>query len=300
MFLSGLVGYLITGSITADLDWKLPSGLTIKVSSAGAFAFAIVGLVIFLHFSPVQSASQAVEQIQSSLSDKAKTSLQTQPDSPALRANIQPATKDLAAKVAAADPQKYGFLSKLGNQSISARQLGETINLLQNNPQEPNTRGLESDFGKGLPPFTLGDSLANTEAKAGAPAFSGEALPRAGEYRSADVRYFWLYLKDFRNADGGKELLGNLPGVEGCLQGGSYITFLFSADSLMRISVRLTPDCPTRQEMFRQLAQRYNLPLDINGAVLFQRRLSEDTIAAYSSSDDVLLLDVFANGSPTQ
>src|SRR5271168_1420898 len=77
MFLSGLVGYLITGSITADLDWKLPSGLTIKVSSAGAFAFAIVGLVIFLHFSPVQSASQAVEQIQSSLSDKAKTSLQT-------------------------------------------------------------------------------------------------------------------------------------------------------------------------------------------------------------------------------
>jgi hypothetical protein len=125
-------------------------------------------------------------------------------------------------------------------------------------------------------------------------------LPVAGEYRTADVRYFWLRLsviKDAKRVGGYMSIMGPL---QACMQGGSqsYVTFLFEKGRLFRVSSRFFFDCPDRDErileLFRGLGIQEQLPTTAH-------RLTLDfglTKLTWTLGADDSWLDVWENNSP--
>lgn len=66
---------------------------------------------------------------------------------------------------------------------------------------------------------------------------SWDSLPRAGEYKSADVRYFWVYLNSLPVV---QSALANLQGgAPHCIDPQSYIAFFFKDHRFFHSSIRL-------------------------------------------------------------
>lgn len=85
-------------------------------------------------------------------------------------------------------------------------------------------------------------------------------LPRANEYRTGEVRYFWRPLAEMPDF----QLL--FDEKRECLDPRQdYVTFLFHEERLFRISFRLwganKRGCRDRQTLFPDLARRYSMPL---------------------------------------
>jgi hypothetical protein len=159
---------------------------------------------------------------------------------------------------------------------------------------------LENDFGSGISTFEFGSSTYNVVGQLVgiAPSYRWENLVRATEYSPADVRYFWIPLRSLQQTNVGISLLGKLPDATACFSGQSYVVFLFSSDQFVRLVIRLTPDCPSREKFLDTFANKYGIPFNGNSSVLFQQTAARVTVGGYVSSDGVYSLDVFRNGSP--
>jgi hypothetical protein len=76
----------------------------------------------------------------------------------------------------------------------------------------------------------------------------------AGEYRNAEVRYFFLPLVDFPK----------LPryGLRSrCVSTSSYLTFMFHQNRLFRLSLRFVNDagCANHRDLFQEFADLYGI-----------------------------------------
>jgi hypothetical protein len=118
---------------------------------------------------------------------------------------------------------------------------------------------VDKTFGQGFGRFRFGMSISQVNALLVRP-FDVSRLPRAREYRTGDVRYFWVPISnvtDFRS-------LYESP--LSCLdQSNDYVVFMFHENSLLRLSFRLwgrpRPSCRDRGELFPELARKYRMPL---------------------------------------
>jgi hypothetical protein len=297
-FLSGLVGYYITGAIATDASWKLPGGGTLNVKGTGGFAFALVGIAIFIYFSPLQSKDQATQSLLSRF--KTAALVKSGDQSAGGQTAIAPDTQRLALQVAAATPGgNEQIVNAVAQPNATAQQLGAAIATLQGSARG-NTQALEQDFGNGIGQFHLGADVDSIEKLAGAPEATFPQLVLAPEYHTAEVRYFWLYLGDLYNSSAGKQMIDYLQFPKACRDAHQgYVTFLFQANQLMRVSVRTSPSCTTGKQYFVAWAHSYWLDVDPNSTVLFQQRLSKTTIGAYMTDDQVIMLDVYGNTSPS-
>jgi tetratricopeptide (TPR) repeat protein len=122
---------------------------------------------------------------------------------------------------------------------------------------------VDDAFGMGFGRFKFGMSPAQVNALLprpfALPPTSG--LPRAREYRTGDVRYFWVALADL------PDFQGLFDADRTCLNPQQdYVTWMFHEEELFRISFRLwggnaRRGCRDRQTLFPDLAQRYRMPL---------------------------------------
>jgi tetratricopeptide (TPR) repeat protein len=129
---------------------------------------------------------------------------------------------------------------------------------------------LEAAFGNGLGRFKFGMTPAQVNELAGHP-FDISQLPRAYEYATDDVRYFWLLISqipDFQTFYQGASCLRNRPAGYRDSAGrhdSDYATFLFHENALIRISLRFEgqtqPGCPDRSNVLPKLAERYDMPV---------------------------------------
>ena len=122
--------------------------------------------------------------------------------------------------------------------------------------------GIDDSFGGGFPPFKFGMTAAQVNALLDHPFGNVEpaGLPRASEYRTGEVRYFWAPISDL------KEFRSFYDPVSSCLnQSLDYVVFMFHENSLMRISFRLygppRSGCGNRLALFPDLAGRFHMPL---------------------------------------
>ena len=112
---------------------------------------------------------------------------------------------------------------------------------------------LEAGFGNGFGHFKFGMTPAQVNELAGNP-YDISQLPRAYEYTTDDVRYFWLLVSqvpDFQTFYKGASCLRNRAAGYRDSAGrhdSDYAAFLFHENALIRISLRFegqtTPDVP--------------------------------------------------------
>ncbi len=122
---------------------------------------------------------------------------------------------------------------------------------------------IDANFAQGFGRFKFGMSTAQVNALLDhrfgtiVPA----QLPRAAEYRTGEVHYFWVAVADL------PEFRNFYAPVASCLNASmDYVVFMFDEDSLMRISFRLygppgDGNCGPRKGLFPDLAERFHMPL---------------------------------------
>jgi Novel STAND NTPase 1 len=116
---------------------------------------------------------------------------------------------------------------------------------------------LEAAFGNGFGRFRLGMTPVQVNELAGNP-YDISQLPRAYEYTTDDVRYFWLLVSqvpDFQTFYKGASCLRNRAAGYRDSAGrhdSDYAAFLFHENALIRISLRFEgqtqPGCPDRSK----------------------------------------------------
>src|SRR5208282_3298989 len=137
--------------------------------------------------------------------------------------------------------------------------------------QTAKEAALDTAFGNGFGRFKFGMTPAQVNELAGNPYDVSQPLPRAYEYTTDDVRYFWLsvsQIPDFQALYQSGSCFQNRPAwyrdSEG-RQDSDYATFLFHENALFRISVRFygqtQPECPDRSNMLPELAESYGMPV---------------------------------------
>jgi hypothetical protein len=172
---------------------------------------------------------------------------------------------------------------------------------LENLAPNPHLYETMSHFIGGIEQFRLGMTPDQVNAMLPSPfgTVSWASLQVAGEFHPAEVRYFWVPLSSFKCSEPANALCEPLHLFQQCWGGQSYITFLFSASKLIRISVRLYPDCSSQRQLMRSFAEQHGItPFNPNGPRAFQVKFSAVTIVASISADNTAALDVYANDSP--
>jgi hypothetical protein len=164
-------------------------------------------------------------------------------------------------------------------------------------PSNPALAQTEKLFSAGAGTFTFG--MTPTEVNALLPAKfkdpSYNTMPIASEYAPVDVRYFWAPLAPFtRN----QFPFYPLETWNSCWkQPQSYVTFLFSAKGLFRISLRLLPDCGQRVDLLRQLANSILVQnFNPSGPIAFRIDDKNLGIAGYIGA--ATSFEIFSPGSP--
>jgi hypothetical protein len=120
---------------------------------------------------------------------------------------------------------------------------------------------IERVFGQGYGRIRFGMSPDQVNALLQRPfgSMAPSQLPRALEYRTGEVVYFWTPIVNI------PELLKIYPIPDSCLDQSDYAVFMFHEAALMRISVRLQgparPGCPDRNLMFPTMANQFFLPI---------------------------------------
>jgi hypothetical protein len=121
-----------------------------------------------------------------------------------------------------------------------------------------------------------------------------ENLIVAPEYKTAEVRYYWVRLSELQSATRIGDYLSWMDPWGSCMQSGSqsYIVFLFVKGDLVRISSRFLSDCPQREdrtrEFIKQLGIQPNVPLNAHHLTINIRTTNLTwTIAAEQSFFDV-------------
>jgi hypothetical protein len=121
----------------------------------------------------------------------------------------------------------------------------------------------------------------------------------AAEFKSAEVRYFWVNTRQFAPPDSSSSEFKPLALFQPCWESrNSYVAFFFTNNQLIRISVRFFSDCADQNQRARAFAASYSIP-EITGSTPrhLRRPLSRSTIEV-SAGQDASAVDVFKNGSP--
>ena len=165
-----------------------------------------------------------------------------------------------------------------------------------------NITGLdpEKELGSGIGGFSFGMTPQQVNALLPHPFGDVAALPVAGEFKTADVRYFWVNTAQFPPPDAHASSFEPMRIFQSCWEShNSYVTFLFTGNGLFRISTRFFWDCPNQITLGKDFAALY-LAQDVsdNHGSLFRRVLANDSIDL-SFSDQAVAVDVYKNGSPT-
>jgi hypothetical protein len=157
----------------------------------------------------------------------------------------------------------------------------------------------ESELGSGIGPFRFGMSPQDVNAKLPHPFGSVASMPVAGEFKTAEVRYFWVPTAQFPPPNTHNSPFEALRAFQPCWGArSSYMTFLFARNELFRISTRFFWDCPERVAAASSFADAYSIPnIGGSGNPEFCRVLSQASVEV-SISKDGTAVDVFRNGSP--
>jgi hypothetical protein len=158
-------------------------------------------------------------------------------------------------------------LIRHGNMQLDATGSAKTSRESRRTAKET---ALEAAFGNGFGRFKFGMTPAQVNELAGNP-YDISQLPRAYEYTTDDVRYFWLLVSevpDFQTFYQGAPCLRNRAAGYRDSAGrhdSDYAAFLFHENALIRISIRFEgqtqPGCPDRSNVLPELAQRYGMPV---------------------------------------
>jgi hypothetical protein len=172
-------------------------------------------------------------------------------------------------------------------------------------PQAPATEIVQpvplTDFNGGIGPFRFG--MTPSQVNALLPVQFGDvtltSLPVAGEYGRTEVRYFWMYVTQFKCTSAQDSICKPLAVFSSYWGGQTHIVFLFYQGKLSRMSLRLYPDCQTAIQLLRDFANAYKIaPFNSQPAVAFRSKLSNATVEGYINKDQTASFDVFVNGSP--
>jgi hypothetical protein len=158
----------------------------------------------------------------------------------------------------------------------------------------------ENEFGSGIGPFHFGMTPEQVNALLPHPFANLASMPVPGEYKTKEVRYFWIYTAQFPpSPDSPASAFVALRPFQSCWGGqNSYFTFLFSQGKLMRISARFYWDCASRIQDASEFAKSYSIPATANGGSgRFLKVLTQTTVDV-QLGQDTTSIDIFANGSP--
>jgi len=121
---------------------------------------------------------------------------------------------------------------------------------------------IDRTFSEWVSPFKFGMTPEQVNAQLDHPfgTVAPSGLPRAREYRTGEVRYFWAPIADLARFRSFYDPVGS------CLDNRiDYVVFMFHENSLMRISFRLfggaKPGCGNRKALLPELAERFGMPL---------------------------------------
>ena len=127
------------------------------------------------------------------------------------------------------------------------------------------------------------------------------SMAPATEFKTAEVRYFWVNTTQFPPPDSPSTAFKPFRVFQDCWgAASSYVTFLFARNELVRISLRFFGDCPTRLRNIQAFADYYSIT-EVPGTAGSRLRkvLTHDTIQISHSPDGTATsIDVFTNGSP--
>jgi hypothetical protein len=144
---------------------------------------------------------------------------------------------------------------------------GRSLLALKNSPPTNQAAKADSDidriFSQGFGRYKFGMTTGQINAVLDHPfsTIDPSKLPRAAEYWTGEVRYFWIpisALSEFRQI---------YDPATVCLDDRmDYVVFMFHEDSLLRLSYRLygplhDGKCGNRRAVFPKLAEQYHLPL---------------------------------------
>lgn len=148
---------------------------------------------------------------------------------------------------------------------------------------------INSEYGRGVDKFVFGMSTdeINNQLQLQFRSANFSSLPIAGEYKTAEVRYFWQNIKNFPQ-------FPNHELFTTCDSGSSYVCFLFDKNGLFRISLRLMNDCKVRKEVVRQVAEIYGLEMKAESF----RHQNGDVIFYGANGNDLSQLEWVRRGSP--
>ena len=298
--LAGLFAFFLTGSILTRGDGNVSATTRVAVQATGGLGLAVLVLLWWGRTVPSSSsvAKDIGEQIDSAA--RAAPALDTARRTGGIRTSAS--IRDLASKLAASDP-KYRELTAFSNAVVPVEAVSRASAILNPRPSDANVgaaTAMQSTFGAGLGPFRLGMTTEEVSHNLPRPFGNVEwsSLPVATEYHSAEVRYFWVTLAEFSPPTSPSSPLKSLAAFAPCWGGQSYLTFLFTAGKLTRISARLYPDCAQRNALLHDLAQSFAVS-DFNdiGPVAFSVTLPTSTVQGVISRD-AASLEVFIIGSP--
>jgi hypothetical protein len=300
--LTGLFGFFITGDITTKINVQISKGTQFVVQATGGVGLAVATVLWWgSSLGLVASHSQAVSQLSDLLNDGRGATLQvTSPTDRTLSVKTSQKVQDLARALAKSDP-RYKSLDALQQHSITPQNFSIAASSLSPGKRPAaDTQALQVEFGNGIGPFHFG--MSPDKVNSILPRSFGDVswanLPVAGEYKGADVRYFWVTLAEFPTTGPGTSLYEALAAFHACWSGQSYITFEFVKQQLVHLSVRLLPDCTRHNELLQQFAKGFSIfSFNANGPVAFQVSLNTISVAGYTGND-VSSLDVYLTDSP--
>jgi hypothetical protein len=127
-----------------------------------------------------------------------------------------------------------------------------------------------------------------------------EALPLAGEFAPAEVRYLWVRLSAINDRQGFSEYLSLLKPFASCMQdeSQSYVVFLFEKNQLIRVSSRFFGDCQGREQLFQDFVKNLGL------AIVLPPTSQQMTITigtaqiTWTPGTDADTLDIWKKSSP--
>jgi tetratricopeptide (TPR) repeat protein len=165
---------------------------------------------------------------------------------------------ELFGEASQINPMSFAALAGVDLARHSIRLLNKTSDADESDDRKAAglSSAIDKAYGAGIGRFHFGMMIEEVNQLL-QPPFNPESLnnlPKATEYHSAEVRYFWRYIRELPD-------FSTFVNNERCLDP-SYAVFLFHDRALFRIVVRLESgrnDCVPLQRAVDDLAARYGL-----------------------------------------
>ena len=162
-----------------------------------------------------------------------------------------------------------------------------------------NGCGGPNRLGVGIGPFRLGMTPEQVNNLLPQPFGSITNMPVAAEFHASEIRYFWTYTAQFPSPNARGSVFESLSPLRECWgTPSSYVTFLFSENRLVRISVRFFGDCGARDQAAKAFADSYHIPAVRREGNIWFRKVLRNTTIELRLSRELTAVDVFESGSP--